>query len=140
MITCVSLLLIIYMSFSRVLELFDAPIALCRRDNATKHILISHSHSPPSYSSSLPLTLLLSLPLRSLPIPPTLPLTLTGTVPLSTLHEWVLTMLPDVSPRIADDSTVEHCFYKNAFTGAATVVEYRKNEVECVIVAQLTLC
>ena len=38
-------------------------------------------------------------------------------------------MLPDVSPRIADDAIDEICYYKNAFTGAATVVEYRRNEV-----------
>ena len=38
-------------------------------------------------------------------------------------------MLPDVAPRIADEAVSELCFYKNAFTGATTVVEYRKNEV-----------
>ena len=39
-------------------------------------------------------------------------------------------MLPDVAPRIADDAIDEICYYKNAFTGAATVVEYRRNEVK----------
>ena len=39
-------------------------------------------------------------------------------------------MLPDVPPRIADDAIDEICYYKNAFTGAATVVEYRRNEVK----------
>ena len=38
-------------------------------------------------------------------------------------------MLPDVAPRIAEDAIDERCYYKNAFTGAATVIEYRRNEV-----------
>ena len=66
---------------------------------------------------------------------PILPLTLysshwpPGNVTLLTLHEWVLTLLPDVAPRIADDAVSERAFYKNALTGATTIVEYRRNEV-----------
>ena len=32
-------------------------------------------------------------------------------------------------PRIADEAVAERCYYKNAFTGAATLCEYRKNEI-----------
>mmetsp|Transcript_16480 Transcript_16480/g.15800 ORF Transcript_16480/g.15800 Transcript_16480/m.15800 type:complete len:748 (+) Transcript_16480:77-2320(+) len=60
---------------------------------------------------------------------PTNKIKFTGTVPLSTLHEWVQTMLPDIPPRIADDSIGEKCFYKNAFTGATTICEYKRNEI-----------
>ena len=53
----------------------------------------------------------------------------TGQIPLSTSHEWIQALLPEVPPRIADDAVDEKCFYKNSFTGACTICEYRKNEV-----------
>jgi hypothetical protein len=51
-------------------------------------------------------------------------------VALSTLHEWVQTLLPDVPPRLTDDAIEERASYRNAFTGANTLCEYRKNEVQ----------
>jgi hypothetical protein len=52
-----------------------------------------------------------------------------GSVPLAILHEWVQGMLPDIAPRIAEDAVSEKSFFKNAFTGASTVVEYQRNEI-----------
>lgn len=76
---------------------------------------------------------------------PILPLTIysslwsLGNVTLLTLHEWVLTLLPDVAPRIADDAVSERAFYKNALTGATTIVEYRRNEV-CKMLCFICFC
>jgi hypothetical protein len=108
------------------LNCFDPTISSNNTSSPYSSPSLPHTLPHPPYLSPSP-----SLP-PSYPPCPSLPLSAnppTGTVPLSTLHEWVLTMLPDVAPRIADDSIMEHLFYKNAFTGAATVVEYRKNEV-----------
>ena len=46
-------------------------------------------------------------------------------------HEWVKAILPDVPPHVIDEAGEEKCYYKNAFTGACTLCEYRKNEVHC---------
>ena len=52
-----------------------------------------------------------------------------GNVPLTTLHDWAQSILPEVPPHIPDDATEEKCYYKNAFTGACTLCEYRRDEI-----------
>jgi hypothetical protein len=52
-----------------------------------------------------------------------------GTVQLTTLHEWVQAIFPDVPPRL-DEGVLDQIYYfRNSFTGATTTAEFRQNEV-----------
>jgi len=53
----------------------------------------------------------------------------TGPVAMSTIHEWVQSIFPDVPPRLDEKAVEQSYYFKNTFTGAFTICEFRKNEV-----------
>jgi len=56
-----------------------------------------------------------------------------GSMSLSTIHEWVQSIFPDVPPRLDEETVEQQYFFRNTFTGATSQVFLRKNEVtfEC---------
>lgn len=53
----------------------------------------------------------------------------TGNVGLSTLHEWAQSIFPGITPRL-DETAIEQVYYfRNTFTGAYSMCEFRKNEL-----------
>lgn len=52
-----------------------------------------------------------------------------GNVQVSTIHEWIQSIFPDVPPRIDENAVEQEFSFTNTFTGAVTTCEYRKNEV-----------
>ena len=52
-----------------------------------------------------------------------------GNISITLLHDWIQTILPDIPPRISDDTT--HCCYtyKNIFTDATTICQFSRNEL-----------
>lgn len=53
----------------------------------------------------------------------------TGNVPFSTIHEWVQSIFPDIPPRLDENAAEERYYFKNTFTGAFSICEFRKNEI-----------
>lgn len=53
----------------------------------------------------------------------------TGEAKLAVIHEWVQMVLPEVPPKLSENDDQCRLFFRNSFTGAASVVEYRRNEV-----------
>lgn len=45
------------------------------------------------------------------------------------IHEWMQALLPDVPPRLEEEATEMRYMFKNVFTGAAAICEFRRNEV-----------
>lgn len=48
---------------------------------------------------------------------------------MSTLHEWAQAIFPDVPLRLDEAAAEQRYFFRNTFTGAFTICEFRKNEV-----------
>lgn len=54
---------------------------------------------------------------------------LIGPVQLATIHEWIQSIFPEVPPRMDENSMSQVYFFRNTFTTATCIVEFRKNEV-----------
>lgn len=54
---------------------------------------------------------------------------LSGNLSVSTLHEWVQALFPDVPPNIEENIVDQKYFFRNTFTGSVAICEFRKNEV-----------
>jgi len=56
-----------------------------------------------------------------------------GAIQLPPLHEWIQAIFPDVPPRLDEGTTEQRYFFRNTFSGAVAVVEFRKHEMlfEC---------
>lgn len=52
-----------------------------------------------------------------------------GTMSLSTIHEWVQALFPDVPPRLDEYIGNERYYFRNTFTGAITMCDFRSNEI-----------
>jgi hypothetical protein len=48
---------------------------------------------------------------------------------LSTIHEWVQALFPDVPPRLDEYIGNERYNFRNTFTGAITMCDFRSNEI-----------
>eukprot|EP01035_Chromulina_nebulosa_P016891 gene16891-22379_t len=54
----------------------------------------------------------------------------TGQLPMLTLHEWVQSLLPDIPPRLSENSIEETYFFKHTFTDSITICSFKKNEIK----------
>ena len=80
-------------------------------------VTLTHS-TPPSPTLPPPIT------------PPALdPSPTAGAAGMLLMHEWMIALLPDVPPRIEEEAAEMRYAFKNVFTGAISVCEFRKNEV-----------
>ncbi len=52
---------------------------------------------------------------------------------MATLHEWVQSLFPDVPARIDENVVDQKYYFRNAFTSAVALCEFRKNEVSCAL-------
>ena len=51
---------------------------------------------------------------------------------MSTIHEWIQALFPDVPPRLDESAVDQKYYFRNSFTGAYSICEFRKNEVRAV--------
>lgn len=58
---------------------------------------------------------------------------LIGSASMATLHEWVQSLFPDVPARIDENVVDQKYYFRNAFTSAVALCEFRKNEVSCAL-------
>lgn len=58
---------------------------------------------------------------------------LIGSASMATLHEWVQSLFPDVPARIDENAVDQKYYFRNAFTSAVAICEFRKNEVSFVL-------
>jgi hypothetical protein len=48
---------------------------------------------------------------------------------LGTLHEWIQSLFPEVPNRIDENLIEQKYYFRNTFTGAVSLCEFRKNEI-----------
>ncbi len=59
---------------------------------------------------------------------------------MSTIHEWVQGIFPDVPPHLDEKTSEQVYYFKNSFTGAVSLCEFRKNEVRMLSSHKHFLC
>eukprot|EP01036_Dinobryon_divergens_P032272 gene32272-41825_t len=53
-----------------------------------------------------------------------------GDLMMAVIHEWISAIFPDVPPRLDDSTTEQRYFFRNTFTGATTISNYRRVALE----------
>jgi hypothetical protein len=52
-----------------------------------------------------------------------------GSLTITSIHEWIQALFPDIPSRIDENAVDQRYFFRNSFTGAVAICEFRKNEI-----------